>query len=97
MTSVAAVLAHLNHDQQRPFARPAGISTFDADAVRDGPYHPRVDYDLLSPTDEEDASGSNAWLYKMELHSLHVSGKPEERVNLMFFSDGCELPAPTPR
>lgn len=28
----------------------------------------------------------------LEVHPLHISGHPTNRVNLVFFADGCKLP-----
>ncbi|ODO10063.1 hypothetical protein I350_02289 [Cryptococcus amylolentus CBS 6273] len=47
---------------------------------------PHVDYTAL----DRDDDGTSPPPEGMVLYPLHVSGPSEDRVNLMFFSDGCE-------
>ncbi|OWZ67733.1 hypothetical protein J008_02880 [Cryptococcus neoformans] len=48
------------------------------------PYVPRIDYAAVDEGDD----GSTPSPDSMTLYPLHISGSREERVNLMFFSDG---------
>lgn len=52
------------------------------------PYVPHVGYAAFDEDGDDD--GNFFHPDRMTLYPLHVSGSRVERVNLMFFSDGCE-------
>lgn len=57
------------------------------------PYVPHINYAAF----DKDDDGSTPPPDYMTLYPLHVFGSREERVNLMFFSDGCESYSPEAR
>lgn len=68
------------------FFPPSDLSSSSLDD--NSPDVPHVGYAAF----EEDGDDDRNFFHpdRMTLYPLHVSGSREERVNLMFFSDGCE-------
>ncbi|WVF69295.1 hypothetical protein IAT40_004071 [Kwoniella sp. CBS 6097] len=80
LSLIVAIVISADGQFQHSFS---GLSSVQ-DINKDNPFHlPRVDYRALG--DDDGLSLSPEGLH---LHCLHVSGGREDRVNLMFFSDG---------
>lgn len=92
---VCRFTAALAHPDQISFNGPAiGHDSIASIAPEASYWVPRIDRSAYLDLDNADSGpgdgGDENSLPEMSLHALHISGPSSSRVDLTFFSDGCE-------